>query len=52
LIYGRYAAAASWYETILKGNILTNDFVPKLEGIETDIGLIEIIKKTVHDICS
>lgn len=52
LIYGRYAAAASWYETILKGNILTNDFVPKLEGKETDIGLIEIIKKTVHDICS
>jgi hypothetical protein len=46
LIYGRYAAAAVWYEFILKGNIMENSFVPPADN--PDSGLVETIKETVH----
>lgn len=51
-IYGRYAAAATWYEKALKGNILENSFIPEYNGIRADEALIEAIKRTVHEICS
>ncbi|MCL2518202.1 MAG: DUF4886 domain-containing protein [Oscillospiraceae bacterium] len=46
LDYGRYAAAATFYE-MLAGNILETDFMPD----DTDPNLINLIKNTVHEIC-
>jgi len=51
LVYGRYLAAAVWYETIFGKNILENNFVPEIEGHETDMNLISVIKNKVHEIC-
>lgn len=49
--YGRYALAATWYQTLLEGNILENDFVPD-NGVEpVDSSLIRLIQKTVYEIC-
>ena len=50
LTYGRYAAAAAWYETLLQGNILMNDYLPCGEICAND-ELITLIKETVHNIC-
>ena len=51
LIYGRYAVAATWYECILNGNILENDFIPVSQDDKTNNKLIRLIKNTVHNIC-
>lgn len=45
-VYGRYAAAATWYEKLL-GNVKSCGFIP--EGADPE--LIEIIKQTVYEIC-
>lgn len=45
LIYGRYAAAAAWYEKLLGLNILENSFVP--DG--ADASLIRHIRNVVHE---
>lgn len=50
--YGRYALAAVWLEFILKQNIGDNSFLPPYEGEEIDPGKVQIIKETVHRICS
>lgn len=47
LIYGRYAAAATWYETLLNRNILDNPWMPE----DSDKDIIDLIKRTVHSIC-
>jgi hypothetical protein len=47
LDYGRYTAAAVWYE-ILAGNISANGFAPE----NTDKTLINLIKRTVSGVCS
>lgn len=44
LIYGRYAVAATWFETLTGKSIFDSTFVP--EG--ADEGKIELIKKIVH----
>ena len=44
LIYGRYAVAATWFETLTGKSIFDSTFVP--EG--ADEGKIELIKKVVH----
>ena len=46
LIYGRYAAAAVWYETMLHGDIMKNSFAPN--GAQED--KITLIKEIVHEI--
>lgn len=51
-IYGRYAAAAAWYETVLGGDITNNNFLPENNGEVVDEHLISIIKQTVHSLCS
>lgn len=56
LLYGRYAVAATWFEALLKGNILQNDYLPD-ESVVGAIGeiakhRIDVIKQTVHSICS
>ncbi len=56
LLYGRYAVAATWFETLLGGDITKISFLPD-EEIVGKIGKgamerIELIKKTVHNICS
>jgi hypothetical protein len=49
--YGKYATAATWYESILGGNILENEYLPESEySINPD--LIQLIKQTVHEICN
>jgi len=45
-IYGRYAAAAVWYEFLLGGDITKNPFAP--DGAEDD--KISLIKTTVHEV--
>ncbi len=50
-IYGRYAVAATWYETLLGGDITTNLWLPfEKMGIVTPEMLckLEIIKNIVH----
>lgn len=55
-LYGRYAVAATWFETILHGDIRENTFLPPTEIVgelgEGALKRIEIIKDTVHAICS
>lgn len=48
LDYGRYAAAAVWYETLTGGDIRQNAFVPRSDGIPADEALLEVIRQTVH----
>jgi hypothetical protein len=53
LVYGRYAVAATWYELILKQNILSNSFVPPaIDGLDAEDNKIKLIKDIVHDIIS
>jgi len=47
-IYGRYAIAATWFERILKGVILENDYMPPGDA---DDAAILLIKQTVHSVC-
>ena len=51
LVYGRYAAAATWYASVLKEDILLNDYRPP-EADAAAIPLLEQIRRTVADICS
>ncbi len=51
LVYGRYAAAAVWYETVLGGNILKNPFAPRV-GLPADEALLKLEARTVHDVCA
>ncbi len=46
--YGRYALAATWFETLTEKSIYESSFIP--EGAEE--GILGIIKKAVHGICS
>ena len=49
LVYGRYAVAATWYEFILKQNILSNSFVPPvIDGLAFGDKELKLIKDTVH----
>ncbi len=67
LVYGRYALGATWFETILKKNILDNDFLPQryegpnyegthtvieFQADEVDPAAILLVKKTVHRVCN
>jgi hypothetical protein len=48
LIYGRYAVAATWYETILHKSIMDNTFIPAMiDNMEVSIEKINLIKKQV-----
>lgn len=48
-IYGRYALAATWYEYVLKGNILNNHYMPpEIDGVVSSKDELEIIKQCVH----
>lgn len=51
LPYGRYAVAAVWYESVLRGNILENPFVPGKNAEAAAEPLLRIIRQTVHGIC-
>ncbi|MCL2461233.1 MAG: DUF4886 domain-containing protein [Defluviitaleaceae bacterium] len=46
-VYGRYAAAATWYET-LAGGLSANGFLPP----EADPALVELIKRAVVRTCA
>lgn len=53
LVYGRYAAAATCYKCLLKGNILTNSFVPSgLNGETVYPEYLAAIKEVVFQIMS
>lgn len=56
LYYGRYAAAATWYETLIGGDITDNAYMPPIENIglitPDVLHKIDLIKKTVHKVCS
>lgn len=48
-VYGRYALAATWYETVMHKNILDNDYVPSAaDGIAAEAEELEVIKRCVH----
>ena len=46
--YGRFAAAAVWYQALGLGNIAENTFMPSVEG-EDDETLYAIIRRTVAE---
>jgi hypothetical protein len=49
--YGRYALAATWYEYIIKGNILDNTFVPTVEEkVNPEKEILNVIKHCVHEV--
>lgn len=51
LMYGRYALAATWYEYVLHGNIIANDFLPETEEQSAyDIRIFDLIKQCVHEL--
>lgn len=56
LLYGRYAVAATWFETLLGGDVTTNTYLPPEEKVgvlgQSALDRISVIKKTVHKICS
>ncbi len=53
LTYGRYAAAATWFQALGMGDILKNTFVPKWEGEpEAEEEKLALIKKVVKEICA
>lgn len=54
LLYGRYAVAATWFETLLGGNILINTYLPTPFGNleEGALARMEQIRQTVHSLCS
>lgn len=52
LVYGRYAVAATWYETVLGGNVLENDFVPPAQEQPADPHLLHLIAQTTHTVCA
>lgn len=49
--YGRFAVAATWYETLFCGNILDNSFVPAVEGETVQQDKLTVVKRIVHMIC-
>jgi hypothetical protein len=49
IVYGRYAAAAVWYEKLLQKSILDNTFAPSFDdGSPANEKLVAAIKQTVH----
>ena len=46
--YGRYAAGAVWFETLVGGDIRNNTYAPE----NTHPKLISLIKETVHEVCN
>ena len=49
-LYGRYAAALTWYCCLLGGDVRKVSFVPRIEEETTDESLLEVIKKAVQDV--
>jgi hypothetical protein len=53
LVYGRFALAAAWYETLLGGDIRANGYVPLGEdGAVVDLCRIGRIRDVVHEVCA
>jgi len=50
-IYGRYALAATWFEYVVKGNILENSFIPAaVDDTEVKEEDLTIIKQCIHQL--
>ncbi|MPN13104.1 hypothetical protein SDC9_160424 [bioreactor metagenome] len=47
--YGRFAAAATWFEILLDGNILNNNFLPIFPIVDE---AVSVLRQTVHEICT
>ncbi|HIW73160.1 MAG TPA: DUF4886 domain-containing protein [Firmicutes bacterium] len=52
LTYGRYAAAATWYETLLGGDIRRNPYLPDGDGLPVEEDLLAVVRETVHTLAS
>lgn len=52
LVYGRYALAATWFETLLHGNILENAYIPPPDDGDPSDALLAVIRQTVHRVCN
>ena len=56
MFYGRFAVAATWFETLVGGDIRSNAFIPPVGhvGVITPgvLKKLELIKETVHKVCS
>jgi len=50
-VYGRYALAATWYEYVIKGDILSNKFVPPtINEVTATEEEIQIMKQCIHKV--
>ena len=50
LIYGRYAAALTWYGYLTGDDVRKINFVPFVDERTADAKLLEVIKNTVYDV--
>ena len=50
LLYGRYAAALTWYGLLTGRDVRCSRFIPRLEGEDTDKSVIDAIRQTVHEV--
>lgn len=50
-VYGRYALAATWYEYVMKKDILNNGYVPPaVDGVVAEDKELEVINQCVHSV--
>jgi hypothetical protein len=50
-VYGRYALAATWYEYVMKKDILNNGYVPPaVDGVVVEDKELEVMKQCVHSV--
>lgn len=56
MFYGRYAVAATWFETLVGGDIRENAFIPPVSHVKIItpevMKKLDLIKETVHKVCS
>lgn len=50
-VYGRYALAATWYEYVIKEDILSTTYTPPvIDGVTITIEELQMIKRCIHHI--
>ncbi|MBQ7725947.1 MAG: DUF4886 domain-containing protein [Clostridia bacterium] len=50
MLYGRYAAALTFYAALFSGNVQNHPFIPTVPGEQTDENLLKIIQNAVSKI--
>jgi hypothetical protein len=51
-LYGRYAVALIWVNTLTGKDVRTVNFVPEEFGVRADSELLDVIKQSIHTFLS